>query len=84
MHYGFKSTPTWTLRGRPQSIYPITQHLSLKIQGLPTMLYESLCIIQAMFLQSPNQETYINNLILTQDQEHIILKLSQPMGRKDQ
>lgn len=84
MHYSFKSTPTWTMKGRPQSIYHLTQHLNLKIQGLLTMLYANLSITPAMFLQSLSKEIYINNLSPTQDPGLTILNPLRRKAKRDQ
>lgn len=83
MHYSFKSTPTWTMKGRPQSIYHLTQHLNPKIQGLLTTLYENLSTTPAMFLQSLSKEICINNFNPTQDQGLTILNHLPRKAKRD-
>ena len=72
MHYSFKSTPTWSLKGRPESKNTFTQQLLLKINH-PLNLGLLIIKLKSHFLKLQqlqlldNKEIYINHLSQIQD-----------------
>lgn len=83
MHYGFKSTPTWTMRGRPQSKSKLIQLPIQRIPGLQTMQSKSHCIIREMCQQLLNRGICIKSLSRTLDLAVITPSLTLLMGKRD-
>lgn len=84
MHYSFKSTPTWTMKGRPQSNYSLIQLLLMAIQALLIIMLKSHCIDPALYQLSLNQETYLKTFNLSQVRAVINQNLTLQMDLSDQ